>query len=139
MMGGASWRRELPSRWRAPPARTPARRCDPCFRGDEVGDENDPVRDRSRRGAAMNPSTPTTVGKPMAPAVRVSRTMRAVVKASTAPSVEIREVPVPSPGPGEVLVKVLRAGVCGTDLHIYSWDRWSQQRIRPPITLGHEF
>ncbi len=65
--------------------------------------------------------------------------MKAVVKTSAAPGAEIREVAVPSPGPGEVLLRVLRAGVCGTDLHIWSWDRWSQGRIRPPVTLGHEF
>ncbi len=65
--------------------------------------------------------------------------MMAVVKTSAAPGAEIREVAVPSPGPGEVLLRVLRAGVCGTDLHIWSWDRWSQGRIRPPVTLGHEF
>src|SRR5262249_57474793 len=39
----------------------------------------------------------------------------------------------------ELLLKVVRAGVCGTDLHIYTWDAWSQGRIRPPVTLGHEF
>ncbi|MCC6348115.1 MAG: L-threonine 3-dehydrogenase [Candidatus Eisenbacteria bacterium] len=65
--------------------------------------------------------------------------MRAIVKASAAPGVEIREVPVPAAGPGEVLLKVKRAGVCGTDLHIWNWDRWSQGRVRPPVTLGHEF
>jgi threonine 3-dehydrogenase len=65
--------------------------------------------------------------------------MRAVVKAAAAPGVEIREVPVPSCGPGELLIKVLRAGVCGTDLHIYNWDRWSAGRLKPPVTLGHEF
>ena len=52
---------------------------------------------------------------------------------------EIREVPVPSCGPGELLLRVLRAGVCGTDLHIFEWDRWSQGRLKPPVTLGHEF
>src|SRR6185369_14255868 len=68
-----------------------------------------------------------------------ARTMRAVVKAAAAPGAEIREVPVPTPGAGQLLLKVLRAGVCGTDLHIHSWDRWSQDRIKPPVTLGHEF
>jgi threonine 3-dehydrogenase len=53
--------------------------------------------------------------------------------------VEIREVPVPTAGPGQLLLRVLRAGVCGTDLHIVAWDRWSQERLRPPVTLGHEF
>ena len=67
------------------------------------------------------------------------RTMRAVVKAAPTRGVEIREVPVPTAGPGQLLLRVLRAGVCGTDLHIHAWDRWSQGRIRPPVTLGHEF
>lgn len=65
--------------------------------------------------------------------------MRAVVKAAAAPGAEIHEVPTPTCGPGQLLLKVLRAGVCGTDLHIWKWDRWSQSRIKPPITLGHEF
>ncbi len=65
--------------------------------------------------------------------------MRAIVKATAQPGVEIREVPVPTIGPGQLLLKVLRAGVCGTDLHIYAWDRWSQGRLKPPVTLGHEF
>jgi threonine 3-dehydrogenase len=65
--------------------------------------------------------------------------MKAVVKAAAGPGAEIREVPVPVCGPGELLLRVLRAGVCGTDLHIYEWDRWSQGRMHPPVTLGHEF
>jgi threonine 3-dehydrogenase len=65
--------------------------------------------------------------------------MKAIVKAEAAPGAVIRDVPIPTPGRGEVLLRVLRAGVCGTDLHIWSWDRWSQGRVRPPVTLGHEF
>ena len=68
-----------------------------------------------------------------------AKTMKAVVKAAAAPGIEIREVPVPTVGPGEILLKVKRAGVCGTDLHIWVWDRWSQGRVKPPVTLGHEF
>ena len=66
-------------------------------------------------------------------------TMRAVVKAAAGPGAEIREVPVPVAGRADVLLRVLRAGVCGTDLHIWNWDRWSQGRVKPPVTLGHEF
>jgi threonine 3-dehydrogenase len=66
-------------------------------------------------------------------------TMQAVVKAHAAPGIEIREVPVPTPGPGEVLVKVSAASVCGTDLHIFNWDPWAQGRIHPPLIPGHEF
>jgi threonine 3-dehydrogenase len=65
--------------------------------------------------------------------------MMAIVKASAGPGAEIREVPVPSCGPSDLLLRVLRAGVCGTDLHIVEWDRWSQGRLKPPVTLGHEF
>jgi len=65
--------------------------------------------------------------------------MQAVVKAHAAPGIEIREVPVPSPSPGEVLVRVSAASVCGTDLHIYDWDPWAQGRIHPPLIPGHEF
>lgn len=69
----------------------------------------------------------------------IPRTMRAVVKAQAAPGVEIREVPVPEPGSGEVLVRVSAASVCGTDLHIFNWDPWAQGRIHPPLIPGHEF
>jgi threonine 3-dehydrogenase len=67
------------------------------------------------------------------------KTMMAVVKPQPAPGAEIREVPVPTYGPGDVLVKVKVASICGTDLHIYEWDRWAQNRIHPPLIPGHEF
>ncbi len=63
----------------------------------------------------------------------------AVVKEKAAPGVEIRDVNVPSFGDREVLVKVKVASICGTDLHIYGWDRWAQKRIHPPLIPGHEF
>ena len=87
----------------------------------------------------MNPGTPATTELPRTATSTRARTMRAVVKASAGPGAEIREVPVPTVGSGEVLLRVLRAGVCGTDLHIHQWDRWSQARMKPPVTLGHEF
>lgn len=65
--------------------------------------------------------------------------MMAVVKSKAAPGTEIREVKVPDFGAREVLVKVKVASICGTDLHIYQWDRWAQNRIRPPLIPGHEF
>ncbi|MEO6923164.1 MAG: L-threonine 3-dehydrogenase [Bryocella sp.] len=65
--------------------------------------------------------------------------MRALVKPAAAPGMEMREVPVPSIGPNDVLVAVETASVCGTDLHIYHWDEWAQKRIKPPYTPGHEF
>ena len=87
----------------------------------------------------MNPTTPVPTAQPRTSSPSATRTMKAVVKARAGPGAEIREVPVPACGPGELLLKVLRAGVCGTDLHIVEWDRWSQSRLRPPVTLGHEF
>jgi len=63
----------------------------------------------------------------------------AVVKPKAAPGAEIREVKIPAFGPREVLVKVKVASVCGTDLHIYQWDRWAEKRIHPPLIPGHEF
>ena len=86
----------------------------------------------------MKATTATSESDRTSAATR-SKTMRAVVKAGPGPGAEIREVPVPTCGPGQLLLRVLRAGVCGTDLHIYTWDRWSQGRLKPPVTLGHEF
>jgi threonine 3-dehydrogenase len=65
--------------------------------------------------------------------------MLALRKAAAEKGLRLEEVPVPVPAADEVLVEVETASVCGTDLHIYSWDEWSQQRIHPPLTLGHEF
>jgi threonine 3-dehydrogenase len=69
----------------------------------------------------------------------MSETMLAVVKPEAAPGAEVRQMPVPEIGPDDVLVKVKVASVCGTDLHIYNWDQWAQNRIRPPLIPGHEF
>ncbi len=63
----------------------------------------------------------------------------AIRKLERAPGLVLDEVPVPRPQDDEVLVRVEAASVCGTDLHIFRWDEWSQQRIKPPRTLGHEF
>ncbi|WP_216215568.1 L-threonine 3-dehydrogenase [Amycolatopsis aidingensis] len=65
--------------------------------------------------------------------------MKALVKAAPGPGLELTEVPDPRPGPGDVLVRVLRTGICGTDLHIDAWDDWAARTIQAPLTLGHEF
>jgi len=65
--------------------------------------------------------------------------MQAIVKEKGAPGLTVKSVPKPAPGPGEVLIAVRHAGVCGTDLHIADWDPWAQGRIKPPIVIGHEF
>jgi len=64
--------------------------------------------------------------------------MKALVKAEAAPGLWLRDVPEPPMHAGEVLVRVLRTGICGTDLHIRSWDAWAQGAVRTPVTLGHE-
>lgn len=65
--------------------------------------------------------------------------MRVVRKASSGRGVAVGTAEIPKPAPGEVLIKVIAAGVCGTDLHIFKWDEWSQRRITPPVIIGHEF
>jgi threonine 3-dehydrogenase len=65
--------------------------------------------------------------------------MKALRKMQPAKGLQMDTVAVPAIGPGEVLVRVKAASICGTDLHIYGWDHWSQGRIKPPVTLGHEF
>jgi len=69
----------------------------------------------------------------------MAQTMLAVVKQNAAPGADVREVRVPGFGRNDVLVKVKMASICGTDLHIYEWDRWAQSRIHPPLIPGHEF
>ena len=70
----------------------------------------------------------------------MASTMKAAVKSKPAPkSTEIRTVPIPSPGPTEVLIRVKVASICGTDVHIYDWDAWAQARIKVPLVQGHEF
>ena len=69
----------------------------------------------------------------------MSNTMMAVVKPQAAPGAEVREVKIPGFNRTDVLVKVKVASICGTDLHIYNWDRWAQNRIHPPLIPGHEF
>jgi len=65
--------------------------------------------------------------------------MRALVKESAGPGAAVREVPVPEPGPGELLVRVEAASVCGTDVHIERWDPWAQENFAPPpMIFGHE-
>jgi len=67
------------------------------------------------------------------------KTMQAIVKPQAKPGAELRQVPLPEIGLQDVLVRVQAASICGTDLHIYQWDRWSQRRIKPPLVFGHEF
>jgi threonine 3-dehydrogenase len=66
-------------------------------------------------------------------------TMKALRKMRAGRGLSMETAPVPAIGAADVLVRVKTASICGTDLHIYGWDRWSQGRIKPPLTLGHEF
>jgi threonine 3-dehydrogenase len=65
--------------------------------------------------------------------------MKALVKARAEPGLWLEEVPVPSIGVNDVLIRVLRTGICGTDLHIYTWDDWAKRTIPVPMVVGHEF
>jgi len=65
--------------------------------------------------------------------------MRALVKTSAGPGLELIDVPEPQCGAGEVKIRVLRAGLCGTDLHIESWDDTAAHMVDPPLIVGHEF
>ena len=66
-------------------------------------------------------------------------TMPALVKRHAEPGLWLEEVPIPEYGINDVLIKVLRTGICGTDLHIYKWDAWAQRTIPVPMVVGHEF
>ena len=68
-----------------------------------------------------------------------TQTMRTLVKHRAGPGLRVDRRRVPSPGTGEVLIRVRKAGICGTDLHIFHWDAWAQGRVRPGIVVGHEF
>jgi threonine 3-dehydrogenase len=67
-----------------------------------------------------------------------ARTMRALAKTRSEPGAELIERQVPTPGPGEVLLKMVAASICGTDYHLYAWDTWASEILKPPIILGHE-
>ncbi len=65
--------------------------------------------------------------------------MQALVKTAAARGLELREVPVPEIGINDVLIRVHKTGICGTDLHIEAWDPWAQKAVAPPLVVGHEF
>ena len=65
--------------------------------------------------------------------------MKALVKQHAGPGFQLTDVPVPAIRDNEVLIRVRRAGVCGTDVHIYEWDDWAKGRCKPPFVVGHEF
>lgn len=65
--------------------------------------------------------------------------MLALVKEQAGPGLRLTEVPIPAIGINDVLIKVRKTGICGTDLHIESWDPWAAKTIKPPLVVGHEF
>jgi threonine 3-dehydrogenase len=69
----------------------------------------------------------------------MQKTMKALVKKYAKEGLWLEEVPVPEIGMHDVLIKVQKTSICGTDVHIYNWDEWSQQTIPVPMTIGHEF
>ncbi len=69
----------------------------------------------------------------------MNQTMRALVKREAAPGIWMDEVPVPEPGTNEVLIRLEKTAICGTDVHIHQWDEWAQRTIKPGLVIGHEF
>ena len=69
----------------------------------------------------------------------MSNMMRALVKAKPEVGLWMEHVPVPEPGPNDVLIKVRKSAICGTDVHIWNWDAWAQKTIPVPMVVGHEF
>jgi threonine 3-dehydrogenase len=65
--------------------------------------------------------------------------MKAICKSKPEPGLWLNDVPKPDVGTNDVLIKITKTAICGTDLHIYHWDKWSQSTIKPPLVIGHEF
>ncbi|MBL8265573.1 L-threonine 3-dehydrogenase [Steroidobacter sp.] len=65
--------------------------------------------------------------------------MRALVKAHAAVGIELQEIPKPTVGPNDVMIRIKRTAICGTDMHIYNWDAWAQKTIPVPMAVGHEY
>lgn len=69
----------------------------------------------------------------------MSDTMLALVKTKAEKGLWMKRVPIPKVGNNDVKIKIRKTSICGTDVHIYNWDAWSQKTIKPPMTIGHEF
>ena len=69
----------------------------------------------------------------------MSQTMKALVKARSEPGLWLQEVPVPTYGINDVLIKIEKTAICGTDVHIYKWNDWARKTIPVPMVTGHEF
>ena len=99
-----------------------------------MGGDPDPAVGASEAGDRSVIAAATSVD------LRIPKTMRALVKTRPEAGAELREVPVPRPGPGEVLIRLEAVSFCGTDLHIYRWDPWAEGRMggKLPRIFGHE-
>ena len=69
----------------------------------------------------------------------MTKMMKALVKAKAEKGLWLQEVPVPEIAPDEVLIKIERTAICGTDMHIYGWDEWAQKNVPVPMVVGHEY
>lgn len=69
----------------------------------------------------------------------MQKKMKALVKKAPGPGIWLEEVPVPEVGINDVLIRISRTSICGTDVHIYNWDAWAQRTIKTPMAIGHEF
>jgi len=65
--------------------------------------------------------------------------VKAIIKKDSSLGLEIQEIDKPTPGPLDVIVKIKKSSICGTDIHIYDWDDWSSKTIKPPMQIGHEW
>jgi len=65
--------------------------------------------------------------------------MKALIKKNPEPGLWMEDIPVPEIGTNDVLIKIHKTAICGTDVHIFNWDKWSQKTIKTPLVLGHEF
>ena len=65
--------------------------------------------------------------------------MKALVKKKSQPGLWMDDIPQPEVGHNDVLIRVRKTSICGTDLHIYNWDEWAQKTIPVPMAIGHEF
>ncbi len=69
----------------------------------------------------------------------MKKDMYALVKKEAAPGLVLERIPIPEVRPDEVKIKIRKTAICGTDVHIYNWDEWSQANVRPPVNIGHEY
>ncbi len=65
--------------------------------------------------------------------------MKALVKRKPQPGIWMEDIPIPRPGPNDLLIRIVKTAICGTDVHIYHWDEWSRRTIPVPMAIGHEF